>query len=97
VIVKQYRDGAHYLLNSRSQWLKLKKFVVKSELSDTLDLVPIAAYWGKGKRSGTYSAYVLAAYNTNENVFEAVCKIGTGFSEEFLQMQTKFFASKTTP
>jgi len=31
---------------------------------DTLDLVPIAGYYGKGKRSNTFGAYLMGCYNS---------------------------------
>lgn len=44
-------------------------------MTDSLDLVPIAAYKGKGKRSGVYGAYLLAAYDDDEEVFQAITKV----------------------
>lgn len=64
-------------------WLKIKKDYQEG-MTDSVDLVPIGAYFGKGKRTGTYGAFLLACYNTDNEEFEAICKIGTGFSEEDL-------------
>ena len=57
-------------------------------LADSLDLVPIAAWRGKGKRSGVYGAYLLACYDPEAEVWQAITKIGTGFSEEMLATLT---------
>ncbi|KAK4535293.1 hypothetical protein CDCA_CDCA04G1318 [Cyanidium caldarium] len=79
-------DGAHstYEPANRTQnWLKLKKDYL-SGVGDTLDLVPIGAYYGRGKRVGWFGSYLLACYNADTETFEAVTKVGTGFSEEQL-------------
>jgi DNA ligase 1 len=62
------------------QWIKLKRDY-RSELSDTVDLVVIGAFAGRGRRTGVYGAVLLAAYDPAADVFRAVTKCGAGFSD----------------
>lgn len=73
-----------YQAGSRgSHWLKLKR-EYRNELGDSLDLVVIGGFFGKGRRTGNYGTLLLAAYNEDEDVFPSICKVGTGFSDESL-------------
>ena len=55
--------------------------------------MPIGAFYGKGKRTGVYGAYLLACYNADTEDYETICKIGTGFSDE----QLKTFYDELSP
>ena len=80
-------DGpaSHYEPSRRSQnWLKVKKDYLTGA-GDSLDLAVLGAYYGKGKRTSWYGAFLLACYNPATQEFETVCNIGTGFSEAILE------------
>ena len=84
IVCKSNATDAYYQAGARG-WLWIKwKPSYASELSDTLDLVVVGAYAGKGKRAGTYGALLCAAYNGEEDVFQTVCKLGSGFSDKQL-------------
>jgi DNA ligase-1 len=73
-----YQAGARGWL-----WIKYKRDY-KSEMTDTVDLVVVGAFHGRGKRAGSYGAVLLAAYNPDNDTFETVTKCGTGFTDEDL-------------
>ncbi|MEM3073789.1 MAG: ATP-dependent DNA ligase, partial [Nitrososphaerales archaeon] len=73
-----YRAGAREFA-----WIKLKR-EYKSELQDTIDLVIVGAFYGKGKRAGKYGTFLLAAYDKADDTFKTATKIGTGFTDEDL-------------
>jgi len=96
LMLKTLNDSAAYLPSKRSlNWLKLKKDYIDG-VGDSIDVVPIGAFYGKGKRHGAYGAFLLAIWNEEEEEFQTVCKAGTGFSDEDLKMHYEFFKNKTT-
>ncbi|MDV3278610.1 MAG: ATP-dependent DNA ligase [Nitrososphaerales archaeon] len=83
LVVKDLRSG--YRAGAREfAWIKLKR-EYRSELTDTIDLPIVGAFHGKGRRTGTYGTYLLAAYDDKRETFTSVAKIGTGFSDEDLR------------
>jgi len=84
LVCKSIAEDSVYQAGSRGWlWIKYKRDY-KSEMTDTVDLVVVGAFHGRGKRAGTYGALLLAAYNPEKDVFETVTKCGTGFTDEDL-------------
>lgn len=89
-------ESSHYEPSKRSRnWLKLKKDYLDG-IGDSLDLCVLGAYYGKGKRTGTYGGFLLGCFNQDTDEYETCCKIGTGFSDEMLQTLYEKLSKTTT-
>ena len=78
-----------------SNWLKLKR-EYQNELGDSLDLVVVGAFFGKGRRTGKYGTLLLATYNDEDDIFPSICKVGTGFTDESLDQLYQILSPKVT-
>ena len=80
VVVK--RMDSPYQAGARNfNWVKLKR-TSSGELNDTVDLVLLGYYYGKGKRTEFGLGALLAGvYDAERDRFETITKIGTGLSD----------------
>jgi DNA ligase-1 len=83
---------APYIAGARKfSWIKMKRSY-KGELSDTVDLVVVGYYIGKGTRTEFgFGGMLAAVYNEKSDMFETITRIGTGFSEENMRTFKKLF------
>lgn len=65
-------------------WLKVKKDYSAS--SETLDLIPIGAWHGNGRKANWWSPILLAVRNPETGTLEAVTKCMSGFTDKFYQL-----------
>ncbi|KAI5817501.1 hypothetical protein BZA77DRAFT_337815 [Pyronema omphalodes] len=71
-------------------WLKLKKDYLPHS-SETVDLIPIAAWHGTGRKAKWWSPVLLAVRNPDTGCLEAVCKCMSGFSDKtYREMRARF-------
>jgi DNA ligase-1 len=81
LLCKSVSPAAGYQAGARGWlWIKLKRDY-RTELADTVDLVVVGAFAGRGRRRGVYGALLLAAYDPAADMFRTVGKCGTGFSD----------------
>ena len=80
VVVK--RMDSPYQAGARNfNWVKLKR-TTSGQLNDTVDLVLLGYYFGKGKRTEFGLGALLAGvYDAANDRFETITKIGTGLSD----------------
>ncbi|MEJ2781583.1 ATP-dependent DNA ligase [Stygiolobus sp. CP850M] len=84
-----YQAGARGFL-----WIKLKRDY-QSEMADSVDLVVVGAFYGRGKRGGKLSSLLMAAYDPETDTFYTVCKVASGFSDaELDELQKKLMEIK---
>jgi len=85
IMCKSIQNNAIYQMGARGWlWIKFKRDY-RYEMTDTVDLVVVGAFHGKGRRAGTYGALLMAAYSPEEDLFKTVCKVGSGFTDEDLR------------
>jgi len=97
LICKSVGADSVYQAGARGwMWIKYKRDY-KSEMTDTVDLVVVGAFHGRGKRAGAYGALLLAAYNKEADTFETVTKLGTGFTDEDLKKLPELLKAHVVP
>ncbi len=85
VMAKAIHERSIYQAGARGWlWIKYKRDY-KSEMIDTVDLVVVGAFYGKGRRGGKFGALLMAAYDPDTDTFKTVCKVGSGFTDEELE------------
>ncbi|MCL4397330.1 ATP-dependent DNA ligase [Candidatus Parvarchaeota archaeon] len=81
-IVAKRLDSPYSAGARNFNWIKMKRSY-KSKLNDTVDLVILGYFKGRGQRAGFGLGAVLAGvYDSKEDKFKSITKVGSGFSEE---------------
>jgi DNA ligase-1 len=91
VMVKALHEKSIYQAGNRGWlWIKYKRDY-KSEMTDSVDLVVVGAFYGRGRRAGKIGTILAAGYDPEAGVYKTVCKVGTGFTDEMLEKMTSMF------
>ena len=81
-IVAKRLDSTYSAGARNFNWIKMKRSY-KSKLNDTIDLVILGYFKGRGQRASFGLGAVLAGvYDSKEDKFKSITKVGSGFSEE---------------
>ena len=89
IVAKAIHQRAIYQAGARGWlWIKYKRDY-RSEMIDSVDLVIVGAFYGRGRRAGLFGTVLLAAYDPQNDVFKTVCKVGTGFTDQDLAEMNK--------
>jgi len=89
VMTKSIQEDSIYQPGNRGfLWIKLKS-LEGGKLMDSVDVALIGAFHGKGRRTGVYGTYLGAVYDVKNDRFEGFTRIGTGFSDESLELIMK--------
>ena len=74
-------------------WLKVKKDYNTS--ADTIDLIPVAAWHGQGRKAKWWSPILLAVRNPASGSLEAVTKCISGFTDQFYRANKERYNEET--
>lgn len=81
IVVKSMSSSSIYEAGKRSWfWFKWKQEYSEG-MRETFDLVVVGSYYGRGRRKGSFGALLGAVLNEDEQRFETLTKVGTGFTE----------------
>lgn len=89
IMAKSIHDDAIYQAGNRGfLWLKLKS-LEGGKLKDSVDVVLVGAFYGKGRRTGVLGTYLGAVYNPETDKFVAFTRFFSGLTDELSESLTK--------
>ena len=89
----QYESGVR-----SHTWLKVKRDYVAG-FADTIDVVPIGAWYGNGRKAqkGFLSPVLLAVYDEEDEVFRSICRCMSFTDAMYTSMREYYFAGMPYP
>jgi len=96
-VVAKRLDSPYQAGARNFNWVKLKRNT-SGQLTDTIDVVLLGYYGGKGKRAEFGAGALLAGvYDTDKDEFVTITKLGTGLSDEGWRAIHKRLANLEVP
>ncbi|MFX1391559.1 MAG: ATP-dependent DNA ligase [Promethearchaeota archaeon] len=89
IMAKSIKEDSIYQAGNRGyKWLKLKS-LEGGKLKDTIDVVLVGAFYGKGRRTGVYGTYIGAVYNPETDNYIAFTRFFSGLTDELSESLTR--------
>jgi len=89
IIAKSINHDSVYQAGNRGYlWIKLKG-LEGGKLKDSVDVVLVGAFYGRGRRKGVYGTYIGAVYDSENDAFEAFTRIASGWTDEIMESLMK--------
>mmetsp|Transcript_32539 Transcript_32539/g.55262 ORF Transcript_32539/g.55262 Transcript_32539/m.55262 type:complete len:240 (-) Transcript_32539:323-1042(-) len=89
-LVVKVLDSVYTPGKRNNDWLKLKPDY-SDTMGDSIDVVPIGAWWGNGRKAGWFSPFLLAVYDSESETYQTLCRCMSGFTDEFYKSQTEYY------
>ena len=88
IMAKSIQEDAIYQAGNRGfLWLKLKS-LEGGKLKDSIDVVLVGAFYGKGRRTGVIGTYIGAVYDPETDKFIAFTRFFSGLTDELSESLT---------
>jgi DNA ligase-1 len=85
IIAKSIQEDSLYQAGNRGfLWIKLKG-LEGGKLKDTIDVVLVGAFYGRGRRKGWYGTYIGAVYDPDTDKYIAFTRIASGWTDEVME------------
>jgi DNA ligase-1 len=89
IMAKSIQENSVYQAGNRGfLWLKLKG-LEGGKLKDSVDVVIVGAFYGKGRRTGVLGTYIGAVYDPEGDKFIAFTRFFSGLTDELSESLTK--------
>lgn len=89
IMAKSIQENSIYQAGNRGfLWLKLKG-LEGGKLKDSIDVVIVGAFYGKGRRTGVLGTYIGAVYNPDTDEFYAFTRFFSGLTDKLSDSLTK--------